>query len=993
MKDMKHSLLGTIALSLMIGLSAEAMEREVASPDGRLRVILSDHDSVPTYQIIYERKVFVKPSTLGVQLDFADYTKGVSLMDELVEEKDTLVDYALATIKKSRVHHQARQAVFPFQQHGKRVFDLLLHVSDHDVALCYRLYPIGETLCATVPREATSFHLPQGTTTFLCPASAPMSGWKRTYPSYETDYTTDDEMGKNGLGYGYTFPCLFRIGDGEGWLLLSETGVDGSYCAGRLLSDGADSYRIGQPHPAEMNGAGTASPAISLPGCTPWRTITLGHTLAPIVETTIPFDVVKPKYKPSRAYHYGCGTWSWIISMGADITYEGQRKYIDFSAAMGYQSVLVDADWDRTIGRDSIASLSRYGAQKGVGLFLWYNSNGAWNDATGSPYHCMDKASARRKEMAWMRRIGIKGIKVDFFGGDKQPMMQLYEDILTDANDFGLMVIFHGCTLPRGWERMYPNYVASEAVLASENLHFKQAYCDAEARNATLHPFIRNTVGSMDFGGSTLNKYYNADNAHGSRRVTSDVFALATSVLFQSPVQHFSLAPNNLDDAPRWAIDFMKKVPSTWDEVRYLDGYPGKYVVMARRKGAQWFVAGINAEPGLLKLQLELPMFDEGEQLTVYSDDEHLNGSVRGVTIGKKKRLQVAIPCNGAVLVTNNRPGRWSAEEACGWHAAQPWLVGCNYIPSTAINQIEMWSADTFDSKQIDKELTWAEELGFNTLRVYLSSMVWYHDAAGMKQRMHVFLDICERHSIRPLFVLFDDCWNADSSYGPQPQPKAGVHNSGWVQDPTHAWRRDASKANVWLEQYVKDILQSFGRDNRILLWDLYNEVGNNGNNMASMPLLINAFRWAREAAPQQPLSVCVYTFEESKKEALNEYALSHSDIVTYHNYSDAAHHAQCIAQLERCGRPLLCTEYMARRNNSLFSNIMPMLKKRKIGAINWGFVAGKTNTIYAWDEPIPSGEEPKRWFHDILRATGEPYDPKEVELIRDMTGKLTGDK
>lgn len=221
---MKHSLFGAIALFLTIGLSAEAMEREITSPDGRLKVLLSDNGLVPTYQITYEGKVFVKPSALGLRLDCADYTQGVSLMGELIEEKDTVVDYAIATIKRSWVHHQAKQAVFPFQQHGKRVFDLLLHISDHDVALRYRLYPVGESLCAVVSHEATFFHLPQGTTTFLCPTSAPMSGWKRTYPSYETDYTPDDTMGKNGLGYGYTFPCLFRIGGNEGWLLLSETG-------------------------------------------------------------------------------------------------------------------------------------------------------------------------------------------------------------------------------------------------------------------------------------------------------------------------------------------------------------------------------------------------------------------------------------------------------------------------------------------------------------------------------------------------------------------------------------------------------------------------------------------------------------------------------------------------------------------------------------------------------------------------------------------------
>ena len=307
----------------------------------------------------------------------------------------------------------------------------------------------------------------------------------------------------------------------------------------------------------------------------------------------------------------------------------------------------------RGFAQDVVEELAKYGKDKGVALYLWYNSNGYWNDAPQTPRGMMDNAIARRKEMKWMQSIGIRGIKVDFFGGDKQMTMQLYEDILSDANEYGLLVIFHGCTLPRGWERMYPNFAASEAVLASENLHFSQGSCDNEAFNATLHPFIRNTVGSMDFGGSALNKYYNADNApRGSRRVTSDVYALATAVLFQSPVQHFALAPNNLTDAPSWAIDFMKEVPTTWDEVRFIDGYPGKYVILARRHGDKWYIAGVNAQKETLKLKVNLPMFSNGEKVRLFSDDKALQGSVKQIEIGKKQELQLTIPCNGGVLIT-----------------------------------------------------------------------------------------------------------------------------------------------------------------------------------------------------------------------------------------------------------------------------------------------------------------------------------------------------
>ena len=348
--------------------------------------------------------------------------------------------------------------------------------------------------------------------------------------------------------------------------------------------------------------------------------------------------------------------------------------------------------------------------------------------------------------------------------------------------------------------------------------------------------------------------------------------------------------------------------------------------------------------------------------------------------------------CNGSygsnkkrLKIGNIVESRWSEKKANQWYEKQPWLVGCDYIPATAINQIEMWSEETFDIKQIDKELSWAQGIGFNTLRVFLSSVVWKHDPEGMKVRIDKFLSICQRHNIRPMFVFFDDCWNKESYYGKQPLPKPGVHNSGWVQDPSGSLRNDTLKLYPMLHRYVRDILTKFGHDKRVLMWDLYNEPGNSSHGASSLSLLRNVFCWARECRPIQPLTSGEWSFDCT---VISAFQLNHSDVLTYHCYDNEKDHAVKINYLKLLNRPLICSEYMARPMNSYFENILPLLKKEKVGAINWGFVSGKTNTIFAWNKPMPEVKEPKVWFHDIFRQDGTPFDSKEIECIKSLTGR-----
>lgn len=325
----------------------------------------------------------------------------------------------------------------------------------------------------------------------------------------------------------------------------------------------------------------------------------------------------------------------------------------------------------------------------------------------------------------------------------------------------------------------------------------------------------------------------------------------------------------------------------------------------------------------------------------------------------------------------------WSSEQAQAWYSEQGWLRGANFTPSTAINQLEMWQEESFDPETIDRELGYAAAIGFNSMRVYLHHLAWQTDPEGFKKRMKQYLDIAGQHGISTIFVFFDDCWNATYQSGKQPEPKPGVHNSGWVRDPGDLIHAEPELTGL-LEQYVKDVMTTFADDRGIVLWDVYNEPGNSGYGNKSMPLLEKVFEWGREVNPSQPLSSGVWNW---RLEELSQFQIENSDVITYHNYGDPENHRKMIDTLKTLTtKPLICTEYMARTQNSLFGNIMPMLKEQQIGAYNWGLVSGKTNTIYAWSTPIPDGSEPALWFHDIFRKDGTPYRQEEIDVIRQLT-------
>ena len=632
---------------LSIIFSTILFAQKVCSPDGKLVVLLDLSDGSPSYILKYNNNIFLERSTLGLETSIGSFTSNLKKLDSNIRSIDE--NYILPQAKQRDIHYQANELTTTFVNEKGDSLDIIFSVSNNDVALAYRIRTQKERFC-TVLSEKTAFNFPTGTTKFATPQIQGGEGWMKSKPSYEEEYVLEEPIDvPSQYRLGYTFPALFHLKDG--WILLSETGVSSHYCGTRLSDANADGIlTISFPDKSENGGAGDVAPTAAIPLLTSWKTITVGESLAPIVETTSAYNTVKPIYEPSIVYKSGRGTWSWILWQDASCNYDDQKIFIDLAAQMGYEYILIDALWDTQIGYEKMPSLIRYAQFKGVDVILWYNSNGAWNNAPQGPHNKMDTSPAREKEMAWLHSLGVKGIKVDFFGGDKQVTMKLYEDILADANKYGLFVDFHGTTLPRGWERMYPNHFSSEASLVSENLVFSQRFADSEAQRSTILPFTRNAVSVMDFGPVFFNKRFGKTNNAGNIRRTTDAFQVATSVLYHSPIQNFGITPNNLTEQPDFVLDFMKNVPVEWDETRFIDGYPGKFVVLARRHDDKWFIVGTNAENKTLMLKLSLPCI-KNRQVSIIYDDKNRSTCFKTAKIDKNGIIDVQMPTSGGFVI------------------------------------------------------------------------------------------------------------------------------------------------------------------------------------------------------------------------------------------------------------------------------------------------------------------------------------------------------
>jgi alpha-glucosidase len=618
----------------------------IASPDGRLTVdAFLNAAGAPRYTIRLAGLPVLRESRLGLVRDDADFSERLKLLS--ASETEPVQDrYEILTAKRRVNVYEANRRVMHLQAAGGQRLDVIFQVSNDGVAFRY-FFPDASAETRRLTAEASSFHFLPETRAWLQPMSVAKSGWKEVNPCYEELYEKGIPVGTpSPLGAGWVYPALFRSGDA--WVLISETGLGRGYCGTRLASNSPDGeYAVGFPDPREVFPGGPANPESKLPWLTPWRFIVIG-SLKTIAESTLGIDLADPPAQPAGAsIQPGKASWSWPLLGDSQTVYDVQKGFIDYAAEMGWRYCLIDSMWDAQIGYEKIKELIDYARGKGVGVLLWYNSGGDWNSAPQTPRNMMLTHEGRLSEFARLKEMGVAGLKIDFFGGDGQSMISYYLDILEDAAPYGLLINFHGATLPRGWQRTYPHLMTMEAIRGLEYVTFEQKNADEEPAHATVLPFTRNVFDPMDFTPMVL------DRINKIERRTTSAFELALSVLFTSGIQHYAEIPEGMAKAPDYVRDFLKRVPAAWTDIQFLDGLPGEFVVLARRGEGRWYAAGINGktDPKAFTLDLAgLPVRGSGMLITD-GDDGNLSFRTEAITLDATRRLAVTLkPRGGFVL-------------------------------------------------------------------------------------------------------------------------------------------------------------------------------------------------------------------------------------------------------------------------------------------------------------------------------------------------------
>lgn len=604
----------------------------------------------PTYTVLHEDEILLESSALGVVLDGVDLSKNMELIGVSMPEA-VADEYVMLHGKQKEISYNAYQRTFQLEHESGQQMDVVFQVSDESVAFRYHFPAISEEV-HKISEERTSFNFPVETRAWLQPLANVNTGFAQTNPSYEENYFIDVAVGTpapNSAGWAY--PALYKVNDS--WLLLSETGLTGSYAATRLQQDSeSGNYQIGFPQETEEFPDGALYPESDLPWTTPWRIMAIGD-LSTIVESTLGTDLADPAIDMDTSWiEPGRASWTWVKLKDDATNFDDQKRFIDYASEMGWEYTLVDANWDETIGYDRIQELIDYGASKDVDILLWYNSSGTWNETVMSPKSALLSKQDRVEEFSRIQEMGVKGVKVDFFAGDGQSMIQYYLDIFEDAADHEIMVNTHGSTLPRGWHRTYPHLMTMESVKGFEFITFEQENADRAPQHGTMLPFTRNVFSPMDFTPMSLTELFG-----GIERQTTSAYELATPILFTSGIQHYAETARGMETIPERVQEFVKEIPVVWDETKFIEGYPGEFVIIARRAGDQWFIGGLNGVEQNREVTMDLSFLPNqvaGEM--IYDGEDQFSFNYETITFSDEQTVSVEMKANGgfAILFEEN---------------------------------------------------------------------------------------------------------------------------------------------------------------------------------------------------------------------------------------------------------------------------------------------------------------------------------------------------
>ena len=584
------------------------------SPDNKISVnFWITSAGSPVYSVSYLDTIILKQSKLGILRSDEGFSKNLFL-DSVSNISVVSESYKLLHGKRLNCSYTGNKEVFYLKNANSKVMEIIFQVSNDGVAFRY-YFPEKTDTTLKIYKELTSYHFDFSTKAFLQPCADARMGWNYSSPSYEEYYKMDMPVGTVSPNRaGWVLPALFH--EGKCWICITETGIDTNYCGSRLswLSPGGE-YTVQFPEPQECRDGEPALPQSALPWYSPWRIIAISDNLGGLVESTLETDLAAPAiYDVSSWLKPGIASWSWVILKDDSTIYDVQKRYIDFAASMNWRYCLIDAYWDKQIGYEKIEKLAEYAKTKNVIILLWYNSAGDWNTTPLTPRDKMLTKESRQTEFQKLKDMGIGGVKVDFFGGDGQSMMKYYIDILKDAAKYNLAVNFHGCTFPRSWYRTYPNLVSMEAVRGEEYVTFGQFFADNQPSHCAMLPFARNLFDPMDF------TPVNFSGIPHIKRRTTNGFEIALSVIFTSGIQHIAETPTGMSDQKDFVQEYMRTLPNVWDDVKFIDGYPGKYVVLARKKGNLWYIAGINGENNPRKITLNVPFISNTTKGFIITD-------------------------------------------------------------------------------------------------------------------------------------------------------------------------------------------------------------------------------------------------------------------------------------------------------------------------------------------------------------------------------------